>query len=143
MVDEIRVARLLRSISERTAQLAEASSMSEGTRGPLWLDGVKYLFVTLIEGVVDVAHHIAAAEKMAAPDTNAAALRLLGSHGVVDQDLAGRLARAVGFRNVLVHQYTEVDDRIVMDALHRLDDFREFVAQVSRWIREQAGEGGR
>ena len=47
------------------------------------------------------------------------------------------LARAVGFRNVLVHQYTTVDDSIVLGALDRLEEFDEFVAQVSAWLLQQ------
>ena len=48
--------------------------------------------------------------------------------------LALALARAVGFRNVLVHQHAAVDDAIVIDALDRLDEFDRFVAGVSAWL---------
>ncbi len=49
--------------------------------------------------------------------------------------LAESLARAVGFRNVLVHQYATLDVAIVMNALERLDEFDEFVAAVGSWLR--------
>jgi uncharacterized protein YutE (UPF0331/DUF86 family) len=98
---------------------------------------VKYLFITAIEGCVDVAQHIASSERWAPPDSNAAAVRSLGEHGVLDGDLAVSLARAVGFRNVLVHQYAVVDDAIVVGALERLDEFERFVAQVSAWLLAQ------
>jgi uncharacterized protein YutE (UPF0331/DUF86 family) len=39
------------------------------------LAAVKYMFVTAIEGCVDVAHHICASESWAPPPTNADALR--------------------------------------------------------------------
>lgn len=141
MVDEGRVVRLLRAIADRTERLAGASMTAPADRAPLWLDAVKYLFVTTIEGCIDVAQHIAAAEGFTAPDSNAAALRLLGTHGVIDPGLAEALARAVGFRNVLVHQYAEVDDDRVVDALGRLDDFRDFVSQVSAWLVRARGAG--
>ena len=44
------------------------------------------------------------------------------------------MAGAVGFRNVLVHQYVEVDDERVVDNLDRLDDLRRFVGDVARWL---------
>lgn len=100
----------------------------------MWLDGIKYLFVTTIEGCIDVAQHICASDSLGAPDTNAAALRLLGENGIISVDLSYRLARAAGFRNVLVHQYTDVDDSIVTESLEQLDDFRSFVSSVSAWL---------
>ena len=80
------------------------------SRDDLWLDGVEYLLVTTIESCVDVAQHPASSENFGAPDSNASALRELGSRGVIDQTLAGDLALAVGFRDVLVHQYALVDE---------------------------------
>jgi uncharacterized protein YutE (UPF0331/DUF86 family) len=41
----------------------------------------------------------------------------LAKRGLIERSLAERLQRAVGFRNVLVHEYTEVDWRIVMQII--------------------------
>ena len=61
MVDEGRVARVLRDVSERVDRLAAEHDHAATRRSePLWLDGIKYLFVTAIEGCIDVAHHILA-----------------------------------------------------------------------------------
>jgi uncharacterized protein YutE (UPF0331/DUF86 family) len=138
VVDEGRVARLLRAISERVDRLEAANDGRSDAPESLWLDGVKYLFVTSIEGCVDVAHHICSSESWRAPDTNADAIRLPGRHAVLNADLAQRVAKAVGFRNVLVHQYAEVDDQIVVHALADLNDLRLFVSQVSAWVLEQS-----
>lgn len=135
MVDEGRVTRLLRNIDERVGRLAdERANVTARRDDDLWLDAIKYLFVTAIEGCVDVAHHLSASERWGAPDTNAAAFEVLGRHGVVDDEIAGRLSRAVGFRNVLVHQYATVDDERVVAALDRLDDLERFVQQVGAWL---------
>jgi len=60
-----------------------------------------------------------------------------GARGVIEQLLAEEMARAVGFRNVLVHQYAKVDDAIVLAAWGRLADFDSFVSQLSEWLAEQ------
>jgi uncharacterized protein YutE (UPF0331/DUF86 family) len=143
MVDEGRAARLLRGIAERVERLAHASDNRNTDSESLWLDGVKYLFVTAIEGSVDLAHHIISSESWGSPDTNAAAIRLLGVHGVVSTAIAASVSKAVGFRNILVHQYAKVDDEIVMDALDNLDDLRTFVSQASAWIIAQRPDGKR
>lgn len=134
MVDEGRATRLLRGVAERADRLRDAAVEPSENRRGLWLDGVKYLFVTMIEGCLDVAQHIASSENFGAPDTNADAIRLLGRRGVIEARIAEDLARAAGFRNVLVHGYAEVDDSIVVESLETLQDFDDFVAQVSAWI---------
>ena len=135
MVDEGRIARLLRGIEERVARLEQQrTSGAEARRDPMWLDGIKYLFVTAIEACVDVAHHLAASERWEAPDTNAAALAVLGRHGVLEPALAERMSLAVGFRNLLVHQYATVDDDRVVAALDELDDLTSFASQVAAWV---------
>jgi uncharacterized protein YutE (UPF0331/DUF86 family) len=111
--------------------------MAEADRGPLWLDAVKYLLVITVEACVDIAQHVGSSESFPSPDSNADAIRMLGERGVIPAELAASLARAVGFRNVLVHQYTAVDDAVVIAALDRLHEFDAFVTEVSAWVLEQ------
>jgi uncharacterized protein YutE (UPF0331/DUF86 family) len=134
VVDEIRIARLLRSVSDDLSVLrTEAASDQRRRSDPIWLRGIKYTFVTAIEACVDVAQHICASEGWGPPKDNGDALRLLGTHGVLAVELAGRLRQAVGFRNVLVHEYVEVNDDIVRVRLNDPSDLAEFVAAVAEW----------
>ena len=43
------------------------------------------------------------------------------------------MRKAVGFRNVLVHDYIEVDGSIVVDRLKSLGDLEVFVRQVTAY----------
>ena len=134
MVDEGRVTRLLREIERRSDRLDHAAASSADDRTDLWLDGVKYLFMTAIEGCIDVAQHIVSSERLGAPDTNADALRRLGEHRVIDTDLADSLARAVDLRNVLVHGYVDVDDDVVHASFVDVIQLHRFVHDVSAWL---------
>jgi uncharacterized protein YutE (UPF0331/DUF86 family) len=135
MVDERRVARLLRSVADDLSVLdREALASPERRSDPLWLSGVKYQFITAIEACIDIAQHMCASEGWGPPDTNADAIRLLSRHGVVDAALADQLRSAVGFRNVLVHDYVDVDDSVVERRLDDLSDLRSFVAGVAGWL---------
>jgi len=58
----------------------------------------------------------------------------LGREGLLEEDLADRLAQAAKQRNVLVHLYLDVDDRKVFDSLSRLDDLRRFAAFVEEQL---------
>lgn len=66
-------------------------------------------------------------------------MRLVGAGGAVDEQLARRLVGAVGFRNLLVHQYAEIDDARTVAFLDRIGDIQDFVSQVSTWLGEHAG----
>ncbi len=57
-------------------------------------------------------------------------------HGVLllDDAPAGRLEREVGFRNLLVHGYAEVDDHRVVAQLQELAGVEEFVTATARLL---------
>jgi uncharacterized protein YutE (UPF0331/DUF86 family) len=135
VVDPERLHRILRRITDDLAVLDEYARDAEGTRkDPARLGHTKYLFVTAIEGCVDAAQHVCASEGFGPPANNADAVRLLARHHLLEDDQAESVARAVGFRNVLVHGYAAVDDDIVVDALGRLDDLRRYVQGLSRLL---------
>ncbi len=136
MVDEDRVLHLLRSVTDDLGVLRSESSADDRRRADnLWLRGVKYTFVTAIEACLDVAQHLCAAEGWGPPRDNGDAVALLGTHGVLPVDLATRMRRAVGFRNVLVHDYITVDDEVVLARLADPSDLGAFVAAVTDWLR--------
>jgi uncharacterized protein YutE (UPF0331/DUF86 family) len=49
-------------------------------------------------------------------------------------ELARSIRQAVGFRNVLVHDYIRVNDEIVVDRLKALTDLEDFVSQVASFV---------
>ncbi len=69
-----------------------------------------------IQTCIDIAYHLCGAHG-AVPTTAAEAFSELARRGLIERRLAGRLQLAVGFRNVLVHEYTDVDWKIVMQVM--------------------------
>jgi uncharacterized protein YutE (UPF0331/DUF86 family) len=51
------------------------------------------------------------------PTTASDAFSELAKLGLIERRLAGRLKLAVGFRNVLVHEYIEIDWKIAMQVI--------------------------
>ncbi len=134
MVDQERLDRLLDRVASDLKVLhgyhaAESELLDDPTR----LAAVKYHFITAIEGCARIAHHIIASEGWRVAESNADAVRRLGTQHVVPAQTAEAVARAVGFRNVLVHEYVDVDDAQVRDNLERLVDLEAFVSQVAAW----------
>ena len=64
-------------------------------------------------------------------------MRVLARHGVLTSGTGDALHRAVGFRNVLVHEYVAVDDAVVLRRLGDLDDLRAFVAELGVWVQSR------
>jgi uncharacterized protein YutE (UPF0331/DUF86 family) len=55
---------------------------------------------------------------------------------MIDRDLSERLKRWMGFRNVLVHLYLEIDHGRVYDAIQEdLGDLEDFAAIIARLLR--------
>lgn len=81
---------------------------------------------------VDIATHIIAESEVHAPSSMAATFDVLVELGVLKQHTAENLKKAVGFRNIAVHNYQAIDWQIVFDISRRyLDDFRVFAQEVS------------
>ncbi len=141
MVDAERIDRLTNRVADDLAELSsDRERRDELLASPRSLDAVKYRFITTIEGCVRVAHHIIAAEGWSPSEDNSGAIKRLAQHGVIAADTAGSVASAVGFRNILVHEYLDVDDDEVVVNLDRLDDLRGFITQVSGWVQKVADE---
>lgn len=139
MVDGVRVARLLQRLGEQIAILRDRAEedrtllIADEAR----LSGTKYRFITAVEAMLDVAHHILASELWGPAEDSADAVRILARRGVLNDVLAERLAQATGFRNVLVHGYVDVDDTVVIESLDDLDELQDFIEQVRSWAAEQ------
>ena len=63
------------------------------------------------QAAIDVAAHIVSDEHLGAPQTQGELFMLLARHGWTDSNLAHRLARMAGFRNLLVHKRRADADR--------------------------------
>ena len=76
-----------------------------------------------IEILTDLGSHVIADEGFGTIDWHSDIPDVLAEHGYVDAALRDRWIRMIGFRNVLVHAYMDVDLHVVYDALqHGLGD---------------------
>ena len=137
--------RLLALLARVTARLRILDGYAQDDADELLADRVrlgdlKYTFQTAIEACLDAAHHVVADQGLGVPVSNAAAFRQLADAGLLDDALAATMAGAVGFRNVLVHGYAEVDDRRVVAHLHQLPHLRRFVAAMTALLEESPEE---
>jgi uncharacterized protein YutE (UPF0331/DUF86 family) len=82
-----------------------------------------------IQVCIDIAGHLVSELNLPMPPDYRGLFPELTAAGL-DPALAGRLGVATGLRNVLVHEYIDLDEDLVWGALGLLGDLREFAAFV-------------
>ncbi len=96
---------------------------------------VEHTLQIAIQAALDVASHVASDRRLGEPKTNRELFDLLVRDGWIAEPLADSLRRMVGFRNVLVHGYDDVDLNVVRDVVeHRLGDLEQFAAAVRQRV---------
>lgn len=80
------------------------------------------LFVAIQESI-SLANHWLADAGLTVPSTYGDVFLALAQNGLVSRELAQRLSRAAGFRNLVAHQYGAIDTaRVFAIASHNVDD---------------------
>lgn len=103
-------------------------SLAELQGDPILRAAAERYLQLAVECIIDVAAHVTARRGYRMPDTHRDLFRTLAEHGIIDAGFAQRLANWVGFRNILVHDYCEVDVNIVHRVLTtELQDLDEFI----------------
>ncbi|MBK9307541.1 MAG: DUF86 domain-containing protein [Nitrospira sp.] len=83
------------------------------------------------ETSIDLAMYVVSQRKLGVPQDSRDAFSLLQTGGILPADLAQRMQRVVGFRNVAIHEYA----RLNLDVVHaiitkQLDDFCTFSSTI-------------
>ena len=136
MVDRYVVLARIAKIREYVALLRRIRGMADERRfvsDPLIYGNAERYLQLAIQAVLDISHHIVADRSLPLPPDSKSLFDLLARQKVVSRTLAVKLASMAGFRNVLVHEYLEIDRRRVYGALTTdLRDFESFVRAVTR-----------
>ncbi|MEM2935472.1 MAG: DUF86 domain-containing protein [Candidatus Thermoplasmatota archaeon] len=90
-----------------------------------------------IETMIDVAALIVSAEKIGFPTGEENIFDLLYKNKILDREICEKAKKMKGFRNILIHRYTDVDDEIVYENLkNSLNDFYYFVDKIKEYLKK-------
>lgn len=84
-----------------------------------------------VEMVIDVCHLFVAGSRLGLPAEEDDIFEKLERAGFISPSLKETLKEMKGFRNILVYEYGEVDDRLVYEAIKtKLTDFDAFKREI-------------
>ena len=88
-----------------------------------------------VQMTVDIGAHIISASSSPKPETMVQTFDLLAQLDVLSPELATRLKKSVGFRNIAVHNYDAINWLMVHSIVkEHLDDFSQFAKAVVIWL---------
>ena len=87
---------------------------------------------------VDIGSHIISNSEQVAPQTMGEIFPALAQSGFISNTTSDKLRKAVGFRNIAVHNYQTISWEVVHAvSTHSLEDFKSFAKDVSQLLGEQ------
>lgn len=120
------IERCIRRIEEEYAG-AEQNLVGNQTKQ----DAIVLNLQRVCETAIDLAMYVVSQRKLGVPQDSRDAFALLQTAGILPADLATRMQRMVGFRNVAVHEYTRLNLEVVHSIITKqLDDFRIFSSMI-------------
>lgn len=89
------------------------------------------------EQAIDLANHMIRRDKLGIPKDSGDTFDLLASRRLIGDELGRKLKKMVGFRNIAVHEYQDIDIEIVRSVIRDgLDDLLAFTDRVLEWDRQ-------
>ncbi len=138
VVDRFVVAARVTKVREYVALLRKIRGLADErhfVNDPLIYGNAERYLQLAIQAVLDISHHIVADRDLPLPADSRSLFELLARQKVISKALAVKLAAMAGFRNILVHEYLEIDRHRVYRALTTdLRDFETFIRAVTRLL---------
>jgi uncharacterized protein YutE (UPF0331/DUF86 family) len=84
---------------------------------------------------VDIGTHLIASSDQPAPNTMGQTFDVLANMALIGPELALRMKKAVGFRNIAIHNYETIDWQITfLIATRHLEDFSAFASAIVNFL---------
>lgn len=137
MIDKERVEKKLNLLEGTLTELEKLSDLSYETLTASlqkqW--AAEHGLQLAIQTLLDIGSHILVEAGERGIDNYTDVIKLLGEKDVLPVEFANSIKSMAGLRNILVHEYTEVDLNVIFKILNsRLEDFRRFISFIRTYI---------
>lgn len=88
-----------------------------------------------VQLVIDLAAHVVRGSSLGAPQTLKENFQLLFQNEMIDRKLKEKMEKMVGFRNIAIHEYEEINPEILKSIVKdHLQDLEEFYAAILKLV---------
>ncbi len=141
------VQRKLHLIADDLGHLGEFRDVThdELVDDPIRLAAAERIIERIILRAIDVNEHLIASHATGHEDrttrlTYRETFERLADYDILDREFADAIAPSAGLRNILVHEYNDVDHRILHGAITTaLEQYHHYVETVREFIERAAG----
>ena len=140
MIDEEIIASRIAKIREYAKLLSGLlkTPKEEFVREPAYYLQAERLLEVMIQAMIDIGNHLIAGLLLKKPEDYRQIFDILAQNRILPQELLPKARELVGLRNLLVHDYLDVDhERLYEEAKAGLGDFEAFCEAVVRFLRQQ------
>jgi uncharacterized protein YutE (UPF0331/DUF86 family) len=89
----------------------------------------------VVEGLIDVGNHVVSDLNLGPVNYYSDIPNLLHANGRLNEGQKDLFLKMIGFRNALVHDYSDIDRRILYDIVrNKLDDLRDLMAAFAVYL---------
>lgn len=89
-----------------------------------------------VQATIDLAAHVTASEGLGMPEELKDNFRFLKEKNIISFELSAKMEKMIGFRNIAVHEYREIDPDILKVILTKnLKDLEDFYVAVVNYFR--------
>jgi len=137
MVDSHVILARIDKIRECVSKLRNFRSFDENAflNDPSACDGAERNMQIAIQAVIDIGNHVVADLDLGTPKDYKDIFQLLVRNNFISEPLSRKLISMTGLRNVLVHDYLEVDLRLIHRIISaELGDFEEFISAALKLL---------
>jgi uncharacterized protein YutE (UPF0331/DUF86 family) len=141
MIDEEILASRVAKIREYAKLLSELlkTPKDEFVQEPACYLQAERLLEVMIQAMIDIGNHLIAGLLLMKPEDYRQIFDILAQNRILPQELLPKARELVGLRNLLVHDYLEVDhERLYEEAQVGLGDFEGYCEAVVRFLRQRA-----
>jgi uncharacterized protein YutE (UPF0331/DUF86 family) len=84
-----------------------------------------------IQNCIDIAAHIISDEGLGVPGSTNDMFYLLEENGYLNSEITEKMVKAVGFRNLIVHEYAKIELKQVFEiAQEDINDLNEYLMSI-------------
>jgi len=86
-----------------------------------------------VQATIDLAEAFISYKNFRKPASMADSFYILQENKIINQNLAEQMIKMVGFRNILAHDYEELDFKILYSVLHeKISEIKKFIGIIEK-----------